>query len=128
MIYFFDAQGRCFYKSSEVRSAYLDRAALARQRQLHGAAARFECISLIDYELHQIYWEAGRLKQRQTNPTQPAGQTLTNVPNPSTVTVGNTSVTVNDGTVVLDLPYAGSYLVKVESWPYFDANFTVTVP
>jgi hypothetical protein len=44
--------------------------------------------------------------------------TITNLPNPSTVTVNRQSVTVEDGTLELTFDLPGSYVVKVESFPY----------
>ena len=55
------------------------------------------------------------------------GNTITNMINPSTVSINGKFYTINDTTVTLTFPKAGAYNIVVSAWPYLDATFTVTV-
>lgn len=71
----------------------------------------------------------GVITRRPTNPSTIAGMTISNVPNPSNVTIGaGTPQTVVDGVVNLSFTQPGTYTVVVSSWPMLDATFTVTQP
>lgn len=51
--------------------------------------------------------------------------TISNLPNPSTVSVSGQTVVVEDGTLTIKVGYPRDYLVEVESWPYL--NWEVTI-
>jgi hypothetical protein len=66
---------------------------------------------------------------RQSNPSSLDGMKISNVPNPSTVTIGTElPVDIQDGEIDLEFAYPGTYLVVIESWPYLAAKFEVTQP
>lgn len=69
----------------------------------------------------------GVITPRPANPTTLSGMQLSNVPNPSTVTIaGGSPTTVTDGEVDLSFTQPGTYDVQVSSWPMLDAVFSVT--
>jgi hypothetical protein len=73
------------------------------------------------------YVKDGVVVPRPDNPATLDGMKISNVPNPSAVTIGTESpVDVQDGEVDLEFAYPGTYTVTVVSWPYQDATFTVT--
>jgi hypothetical protein len=73
------------------------------------------------------YVADGAIVARPTNPSTISGMTISNVPNPSTVTIdGANPQTVTDGTVDLSFTQPATYTVVVSSWPYLDATFSVT--
>lgn len=79
--------------------------------------------------LYTDYILNGAVTPRPVNPSTLSGMTISNVPNPSGVTVGTDApVTVTDGVVDLSFTQPGSYTVQVQSWPMLDAVFTVTQP
>lgn len=51
--------------------------------------------------------------------------TIIEIPNPSTVTVGEQSVIVGDGVLELTFDAPDDYLVRIESWPYLDYEVTI---
>jgi hypothetical protein len=51
---------------------------------------------------------------------------ISNVPNPSTVTIASTSEIVTDGEFEFTIDLPGIYKVKIESVAYLDKTFTVT--
>jgi hypothetical protein len=54
---------------------------------------------------------------------------ISNVPNPSAVTIGGDEpVMVTDGEVELEFTQPGTFDIKVSSWPMLDVTFSVTVP
>lgn len=64
------------------------------------------------------YVEEGVLKLRPDNPSQleitPAGFTLTEVPIPSHIYVGDQEYYCNDGVAEVELPHPGYYRIRVE--------------
>jgi hypothetical protein len=73
------------------------------------------------------YGSNGVVVPRPANPTTISGMQLSNVPNPSTVTIaGGSPTTVTDGEVELSFTQPGTYDVQVSSWPMLDAVFSVT--
>lgn len=71
----------------------------------------------------------GVITQRPANPSTISGMKISNVPNPSTVTIdGVNPTTVTDGEVDLAFTLPGTYKVVVSSWPALDAVFEVTQP
>jgi hypothetical protein len=75
----------------------------------------------VDYVLN------GVITPRPTNPSTLAGMKISNVPNPSTVTIdGVNPQAVTDGEVDLNFTQPGVYTAVVASWPMLDATFTVT--
>lgn len=79
--------------------------------------------------LNLDYVSNSTITPRPANPSTISGMTISNVPNPSTVTIdGVNPQTVTDGTVNLSFTQPGTYTVVVSSWPMLDATFTVTQP
>lgn len=75
----------------------------------------------VDYVLN------GVITPRPANPSTISGMKISNVPNPSTVTIdGVNPQTVTDGEVDLSFTQPGTYAVVVSSWPMLDATFKVT--
>ena len=67
------------------------------------------------------------LTPRPANPATLNGAVLSNLPNPSTVTINGTPYTVTDGELDMTFPNAGTYSITVSSpFPYLDASFTHT--
>jgi hypothetical protein len=64
---------------------------------------------------------------RPVTPATLTGTVLSNLPNPSTVTINGTAYTVTDGELDMTFPNAGTYAITVSSpFPYLDASFTHT--
>jgi len=79
------------------------------------------------WDTHHVV--AGEIKGRQPNPATASGLRLSDVPNPSDVTIdGGNPQRVTDGVVDLSFTLPGTYEVRVHSWPYLDAVFKVTQP
>ena len=75
------------------------------------------------------YIANGAITPRPANTATISGMTISNVPNPSTVTIaGGSPTTVTDGEVDLSFTQPGTYTVVVSSWPMLDATFQVTQP
>lgn len=71
----------------------------------------------------------GAVVPRPANPSTLSGMKISNVPNPSTVTIdGENPTTVTDGEVDLSFTQPGTYKIVVSSWPALDAVFEVTQP
>ena len=69
----------------------------------------------------------GVVTARPANTAVLDGMKISNVPNPSTVTIdGGEPATVTDGEVDLEFTQPGTYSIQVSSWPMLDATFTVT--
>jgi hypothetical protein len=69
------------------------------------------------------------VKARPDNSAVLTGMKISNVPNPSTITIdGGEPATVTDGEVDLEFTQPGTYVIQVSSWPMLDATFTVTEP
>lgn len=69
------------------------------------------------------------LKARPQNSAVLSGMKISNVPNPSAVTIGGDEpVMVTDGEVELEFTQPGTFDIKVSSWPMLDVTFSVTVP
>lgn len=76
----------------------------------------------------ESHWiTGGAITPRPANPTALAGTVLSNVPNPSTVTINGTAYTVTDGELDMTFPAAGAYAITVASpFPYLDGAFSIT--
>ena len=75
------------------------------------------------------YVAGGVITPRPANPSMLSGMKISNVPNPSTVTIdGENPTTVTDGEVDLSFTQPGTYRIVVSSWPALDAVFEVTQP
>lgn len=73
------------------------------------------------------YVLSGVITPRPANPSTISGMTISNVPNPSTVTIAGESPTaVTDGEIELSFTQPGTYNVQVSSWPALAATFSVT--
>lgn len=73
------------------------------------------------------YIVAGVITLRPPNPSSISGMKISNVPNPSNVTIdGGVPSAVTDGEIDLSFEQPGNYSVRVMSWPPLDAVFTVT--
>lgn len=82
-------------------------------------------IGKADKSLH--YVTGGAIAERPANPSTLSGLRISNVPNPSTVTIdGENPYTVTDGEVDLEFTQPATYTVTVSSWPMLDATFQVT--
>lgn len=68
----------------------------------------------------------GKVVPRPENPITISGTTLSNVPLPSTISIGKTSYDATDSTVELSFSVPGKYYVRVESFPFKDKVFEVT--
>lgn len=78
-----------------------------------------------DPNLHRVV--AGEIVDRPDNLAEVVGTTINNVPVPSTMRIGSESYPVNSPTVELDLPLAGTYNIRLESFPYKDKMLQVVV-
>jgi hypothetical protein len=75
------------------------------------------------------YVTNGVITARPPNPTTLSGMQLSNVPNPSSVTIDAANPQqVTDGEVELSFTQPGTYTIVVSSWPMLDATFKVTQP
>lgn len=78
-------------------------------------------------DLMSDYVAASHVAPRPANTSTLAAMKISNVPNPSTVTIdGGDPVTVTDGEVDLEFDQPATYTVVVSSWPMLDATFEVT--
>lgn len=73
------------------------------------------------------YVADGQAAERPTQATALDGLTLSGLPSPCTLWIDHASYPVTDSTATLDLPIAGTYRLRVESWPYIDWTGSVTV-
>lgn len=64
---------------------------------------------------------------RPTQTTALSGLTLSGLPVPCTLWIDHDSYAVDEATVELELPIAGTYRLRVEAWPYLDWEGSVTV-
>lgn len=80
------------------------------------------------WDTRNKYVSNGEVFDRPANPTTQSGLTLSNVPVPSTLQIGNQRYETNEPTVELEFNLPGTYVVKVFSWPYLDKEFTVENP
>jgi hypothetical protein len=64
---------------------------------------------------------------RPENPTTINGYILTNLPVPSTVRIGTEEFLVEDGELEMAFDLPGTYTINVDSFPFQDATFEVTV-
>lgn len=129
MIYLFNQEGRCLLKSTEVR----DRAAgnSLAARILEDARPRGAVASVVsdhEYDINDIYYTRGKIEVRPPCPARLDGLVLSNLPSPSIVVIEGKRYTIADNQVTLSFSYPGTYVVKVQSWPYKDRNFKVVSP
>ena len=66
------------------------------------------------------------LAPRPANPTRLDGLTLTDLPAPATIAINGAQYACPDTTATLSFKYPGLYKIRVQAWPYLDADFTVT--
>jgi hypothetical protein len=128
-MYFFGHQGACLQKTSTVNFGK----ALDREMSMHMSVMRDRDVSHaiasdIDYDINMIYWDRGRLKQRELPPVTLEGMLLNNLPRPCQIVIDGQAYDWNDLQLTLDLPYSGNYMVTVRRWPYLDLSFKVIVP
>ena len=76
-----------------------------------------------DWDTH--YVKHGKAVKRPKNPCYADGQTLLNVSVPSVVWVNDTKYECNESTVELEFDQPGTYTIRVQSWPYLDAEFEI---
>lgn len=80
------------------------------------------------WDAHTKYVNNGEVLDRPANPTTVSGLTLSNVPVPSELKIGDQYYSVTEPTVDLEFNLPGTYVVKVLSWPHLDKEFTVENP
>jgi hypothetical protein len=84
-----------------------------------------QSITLGTADINLDWVSNGAVALRPANPATLSGTTLSNLPNPSTVTINGTAYTVTDGTLDMTFPNPGTYAINVSSpFPLLDANFT----
>ena len=83
------------------------------------------------WDTELFYVISGIAVPRPPNPTNVTGTTLFNIPLPAQLGIddgnGVTFYEVTDGTVELNFPLPGSYLVVVRAFPCVDATFRFDV-
>lgn len=67
----------------------------------------------------------GELTERPQNPAVLSGTVIENIPAGATVSFGEQSFVVDDGTADLEFPFAGTYSVTVSCFPYLSKTFEV---
>jgi hypothetical protein len=77
-----------------------------------------------DWNTHYVV--NGAIAPRPTNPAAQNGTVLSNLPSAATVTINGIAYTVDDGTLEMTFPNAGTYAITVSCFPYLDAAFTHT--
>lgn len=70
----------------------------------------------------------GRVKKRPDNPCILVGQQLTNLPETGYLCINGRWYEFTGPVVDLEFDQPGGYVVRVESWPYLDKEFTVENP
>ena len=80
------------------------------------------------WDTHTKYVSDGEVLDRPLNPATLSGLTLSNVPVPATLQIGNQFYECDEPTVELEFNLPGTYVVKLFSWPYLDKEFTVENP
>lgn len=105
--------------------------------EITGVVSGDECMLSTTKELSEIPWVEGdfwgkpiyvingEVTNRPDNPTTVSGQTLENVPVPTTVIINGTSYETNEPEVELGFSQPGTYAVKVVAWPYLDKEFVI---
>lgn len=81
-----------------------------------------------DWYGNPVYVLDGQVVARPENPTTVSGNTLENVPVPTTVIINGTSYETDESIVELGFSQPGTYVIKVVSWPYLDKEFTIENP
>jgi hypothetical protein len=71
--------------------------------------------------------ENGAVTAKLISPTTINGYILTNLPIPSTVRIGSEEFLVEDGELDMTFDLPGTYTINVDSFPFQDATFEVTV-
>ena len=71
------------------------------------------------------YVKHGKAVKRPKNPCYADGQTLLNVPVPCVVWVNDTKYECDENTIDLEFDQPGTYVIRVQSWPYLDAEFEI---
>ncbi|MFC4340924.1 hypothetical protein [Cupriavidus numazuensis] len=72
------------------------------------------------------YVADGAAANRPTNPATISGHALASLPVPCTIHIDSDAYPCSEVTAELSFPYAGTFAVRVEAWPYLDAAFEVT--
>jgi hypothetical protein len=75
------------------------------------------------------YYDITKLKlcKKEINPTAINNHTLSDLPIPSTVRIGSEEFLVEDGELEMTFDLPGTYTINVDSFPFQDATFEVTV-
>jgi hypothetical protein len=73
-----------------------------------------------------FYVAAGAIMPRPRSHTELAGQVLIGLPVPCTIHINRSAYPCNEPVAELDLPHPGIYKIRVEAFPYLDANFELT--
>lgn len=76
-------------------------------------------------DMHRDYVKAGVITARAVCPAELAGHVLIGLPVPCTVNINRTAYPCDEPIAHLELPYAGRYSIRIESFPYLDAEFTL---
>lgn len=76
-------------------------------------------------DLHRDYVKEGVITPRPACPAELAGHVLIGLPVPCTVYINRSAYPCDEPIVHLELPYAGRYSIRIESFPYLDAEFTL---
>lgn len=71
------------------------------------------------------YVKDGKIVPRPANPAELGGNVLIGMPMPCTIHINRSSYACNEPLAELDLPYPGTYAIRVEAFPYLDAVFTL---
>ncbi|AKP92249.1 hypothetical protein [Achromobacter ruhlandii] len=70
----------------------------------------------------------GKLTPRPQSPATLSGLTLTELPVPCFIRIGDSGYPCTERVAELEFAQPGSYLVIVEAWPYLNKEFTVENP
>lgn len=81
-----------------------------------------------DWYGKDVYVANGAVHPRPANPAQLEGLTLTHLPTPGTIHIGDAQYPYDEPTVELEFEHPGTYKVRVESWPHLDKEFEVENP
>lgn len=130
MIYFFDQDGRCIRRASNVNDEGKDKREIALHMLAINDPNVVYVVSDVDYRINDIYLAPGRrITPRVEIPFSfnPSTQIISGLPIPTTIDIDSSSYVVSDGSAELALSYPGVYVVTMRAWPYLDTNLKVSV-